>query len=131
MTGPGGFIDIAQNTPRVCFMGSFTASGMKASASGGILSIDREGKSKKFVKRVSQVTFSAATALETGQQVLYITERAVFRLKKKGLELIEIAPGVELERDILDQMDFVPDISPELKLMDERIFTEGKMGIGR
>ncbi len=131
MTGPGGFIDIAQNTPRVCFMGSFTASGMKASASGGILSIDREGKSKKFVKRVSQVTFSAATALETSQQVLYITERAVFRLKKKGLELIEIAPGVELERDILDQMDFVPDISPELKLMDERIFTEGKMGIGR
>ncbi len=128
MTGPGGFIDIAQNTSRVCFMGSFTASGFKVSVSNGNLKIDREGKAKKFVKQVSQVTFSASTALETGQEVLYITERAVFRLGSKGPELIEIAPGVDIEQDIIARMDFIPVVSPELKLMDKRIFTYGKMG---
>ena len=129
MTGPGGFIDIAQNTPRVCFMGSFTASGLKVTAADGRPSIEKEGRSKKFVRRVSQVTFSAAKALESGQHVLYITERAVFKLGERGPELIEIAPGAELERDILAQMDFDPAVSPELKFMDKRIFTPGKMGL--
>lgn len=131
MTGPGGFIDIAQNTSRVCFMGSFTASGLKVSASNGKLQIDSEGKSKKFVKQVSQVTFSAPAALENGQEVLYITERAVFRLSSKGPELIEIAPGVDIERDIFAQMDFMPVVSSELKQMDKRIFTFGKMEISK
>lgn len=129
MIGPGGFIDIAQNTPKVCFLGSFTASGLTVTAANGRLRIDREGRSKKFVRRVSQVTFSSAKALDTGQRVLYITERAVFRLCKSGLELIEIAPGADLERDILARMEFAPLVSPKLTLMDERIFTRGKMAL--
>jgi propionate CoA-transferase len=131
MTGPGGFINIAQNTSRVCFLGSFTAVGLKVSVSNGKLQIENEGRSKKFVKKVSQVTFSASRALETGQEVLYITERAVFRLSSKGPELIEIAPGIDIDHDIFTQMDFTPAVSSELKQMDKRIFTFGKMGISK
>lgn len=128
VVGPGGFINIAQNTPNVCFMGSFTTGGLKAMAQNGKLLIEREGKIKKFCSRVGQITFSAETALKTNQRVLYITERAVFRLIDTGLELIEIAPGVDLEKDVLAHMEFVPAISSDLKEMDERIFLEQKMG---
>lgn len=121
-TGPGGFINIVQNTPVVCFMCTFTASGLKASAENGKLTIIREGSEKKFRKTVGQVTFSGSYAAKNGQKILYITERAVFELKDGGLMLTEIAPGIDLEKDILAQMDFKPRISPRLKLMDERIF---------
>ena len=93
------------------------------------LRILAEGRERKFKKQVQQITFSADYARKKGQKVLYITERAVFRLEGRGLTLIEIAPGVDLEQDILRSMDFKPIISPELKLMDRRIFSEEPMGL--
>ena len=128
-TGPGGFINIVQNTPVVCFMCTFTAGGLKAGAADGKLRVLREGREKKFRKAVQQITFSGEFAKKSGQKILYITERAVFELKNEGLVLTEIAPGVDLERDVLAQMDFAPHISPELKLMDKRIFEKGLMHI--
>lgn len=127
--GPGGFINITQSTKNVCFMGGFTATKPTLEIENGGLKIVEEGKGVKFVKRVEQVTFSADYARETGQKILYITERAVFSLAEKGIELIEVASGVDVQRDILDKMDFVPQISPELRTMDERIFNSGKMGL--
>ena len=128
-TGPGGFINIVQNTPVVCFMCTFTAGGLKAATLDGKLCILQEGRERKFRKSVQQITFSGDFAKKSGQKILYITERAVFELKNKGLELVEIAPGVDLEKDIIAQMDFVPHISPELKQMDKRIFEKGLMHI--
>ena len=93
-------------------MGGFTASKPKLEIGGGRLGIVEDGAGVKFVKSVEQVTFSADYARETGQNILYITERAVFRLADRGIELIEIAPGVDLERDILAHMEFAPAISP-------------------
>lgn len=127
--GPGGFIDIAQNARKICFMGTFTAVGLKEHVENGRLVIDTEGKKNKFKRRVEQITFSGRYALETGQTVLYITERAVFRLTGEGLTLIEIAPGVDLEQDILSHMDFTPAIADDLAIMDARIFREEKMGL--
>lgn len=129
LAGCGGFIDIAQNAHQLIFCGTFTAGGLKTAAGDGKLTILQEGRNKKFVQQVDQVTFSAKYAVEIGQPVLFITERAVLRLTKQGLELIEIAPGVELERDVLAQMDCMPVVSPDLKLMDERIFRDAPMGL--
>ncbi|MCD8007254.1 MAG: 3-oxoacid CoA-transferase [Oscillospiraceae bacterium] len=129
-TGPGGFINISQSTPEVIFLFAFTAGKNDIIAHDGKLEIRQDGKPVKFVKEVGQVTFSAQYAQESGQKVLYITERAVFRLTEKGLELIEIAPGVDLQKNILEKMDFEPIVSPELRLMDERIFREEPMGLG-
>ena len=95
----------------------------------GKLVILEEGREKKFIKKVEQITFSAKYANETNQEVLYVTERCVFKLTKDGLELIEIAPGVNLEKDILAHMDFKPIVSDDLKLMDERIFKDTPMGL--
>ncbi|MDQ5945949.1 MAG: propionate CoA-transferase, partial [Pseudomonadota bacterium] len=95
----------------------------------GQLKILREGKTKKFVQEVEHRTFSGAYAGKRGQPVLYVTERCVFQLTNGGLELIEIAPGVDLERDILAQMSFRPTISPQLRLMDARIFADAPMGL--
>lgn len=128
-TGPGGFINISQNTPKVYFMGAFTSGKLKVNIGDGALTILEEGSGKKFIRKVQQITFSAAYARQTGQEVLYITERAVFRLEEKGVTLIEIAPGVDLQRDILDQMEFEPILSPELKQMDPRLFRAAKMGL--
>lgn len=128
-TGPGGFINISQNTKKVYFMGTFTAGGLKADISDGKLTILREGASKKFIRSVQQITFSGQYARQSGQQVTYITERAVFRLTDKGLTLTEIAPGVDLQRDILNQMEFEPIIAPDLKQMDPRIFCDKPMGL--
>lgn len=127
--GPGGFINISQNTPKVCFMGAFTAGKSLITVEGGRLNILQDGPGKKFIDHVQQVTFSAEYANRVGQTVLYITERAVFTLTPEGIMLTEIAPGVDLERDILAHMEFQPIISDGLKQMDPRIFKEGKMGI--
>lgn len=126
-TGPGGFIDISQNTPKVCFVGTFTVGGLKEAVNDGKLEILQEGKYVKFVKHVQQISFSGNYAREHGQKVKYVTERAVFELRKEGMTLTEIAPGVDLERDILAHMDFRPLIAEDLKEMDERIFREERM----
>ena len=128
-TGPGGFINIVQSTDTICFLCTFTAGGLKTAVTDHQLRILAEGRERKFKKQVQQITFSADYARKKGQKVLYITERAVFRLEDRGLTLIEIAPGVDLEQDILRSMDFKPIISPELKLMDRRIFSEEPMGL--
>lgn len=123
-TGCGGFINITQNSKKVVFCSSFTAGGLKVAVEDTKLLIKQEGKAKKFVKQVEQVTFSGAYAASTKQPVLYITERAVFQLQNGEVTLIEIAPGMNLERDILAQMEFTPHISPELKLMPSCIFRQ-------
>ena len=128
-TGPGGFINISQNTPKVHFIGTFTAGGLKEEVCDGRLVILQEGRQKKFRKAVQQITFSGGYAKSTGQKVMYITERAVFELTPDGLLLTEIAPGIDLQKDVLDQMEFMPLISENLRLMDERIFREGRMGL--
>lgn len=128
-TGPGGFINISQNTPKVCFMGGFTAGKADITVVDGHLNIRVDGPGVKFVEKVQQITFSADYARQTGQEVLYITERAVFRLAEDGIELIEIAPGMDLQKDILNKMAFRPLIAEDLKLMDHRIFREEKMGL--
>lgn len=111
LIGPGGFMEIAQNAKKVVFCGTFDAQGSKVSWSHGRLSVLQAGKVRKFVDHVERITFSADFARRHGQDVLYITERAVFRLASEGLELIEIAPGIEIERDILPFMEFRPSMS--------------------
>jgi len=128
-TGPGGFIDISQNAKTVCFLGMFTAGDLDLSVEQGQLKINTEGRQKKFVKEVEQKTFSGKYAARHGQRVLYITERCVFSLCEEGLELIEIAPGIDLETQVLALMDFVPIMRRPPRLMDERIFRIGRMGI--
>lgn len=127
--GPGGFIDITQNTKKLCFVGTFTADGLKCDIIDGKIKILSEGRERKFKKRVEQITFSGKNAVKNNQEVIYITERAVFKLSKDGVILTEIAPDINLERDILANMDFKPEISENLKIMDERIFRDEKMGL--
>lgn len=122
IAGTGGFVDITQNTPAIVFTGTFTAGGLKEHIEDGKLIIDHEGKSDKIVGNVQQITFSGNVAFNNKQQVYYVTERAVFKLVENGIELIEIAPGIDLEKDILAHMGFKPHISSNLKLMDGRIF---------
>lgn len=123
LSGCGGAINISQNAKKVVFCGTFTAKGLKISVENGQLKILSEGEIKKFVDTVDQITFSGEYANKVDQPVLYVTERAVFELTKDGLELIEIAPGVDLQKDILDQMTFAPIVSKDLKLMDADIFS--------
>jgi propionate CoA-transferase len=111
LIGPGGFMEIAQNAKKVVFCGTFDAQGSKVEWSDGRLSIVQPGKIHKFVNDVERITFSGDFGRKRGQEVLYITERAVFRLASEGLELIEVAPGIEIERDVLPYMDFRPRIS--------------------
>ena len=115
LAGAGGFINITQNSRIVVFVGTFTAGGLQVAVKDGTLVIEREGKAKKFVKRVEQVTFSGRYAAAKGQRVLYVTERCVFRLGARGLELIEVAPGIDVGRDILAQMEFEPIVDARLR----------------
>lgn len=126
--GTGGFIDISATSKKIIFCGTLTAGSLKTEITDGKLNIVQEGRVKKFIRELPEITFSGKIALERGLDVRYITERAVFTLKEDGLHLIEIAPGVDLQKDILDKMDFTPVISPELKLMDERLFIDAAMG---
>ncbi|MDR1489094.1 MAG: hypothetical protein LBS65_01215 [Desulfovibrio sp.] len=130
ITGCGGFINITQNAKRLFYCGTFTAKGLKIKADDGKLVIVKEGEVKKFLKKVGHVTFSGEYAASIGQQVRYITERAVFELKKDGLYLIEVAPGIDIEKDILNQMEFKPVIEGTPKLMDARIFRDAIIGLG-
>jgi propionate CoA-transferase len=127
--GPGGFINISQNAKKVVFVGTFTAGNLQVSITNGMLSIDQEGKERKFIKQVEQKTFSGRYAAHNHKPVLYVTERCVFSLTQEGMELIEIAPGVDLQKNVLDQMAFRPIIKGTLKLMDARIFATEAMGL--
>ena len=129
--GAGGFINISQNTKKVFFMGNFTAGKPEIDITGSGLKIDKDDGGAKYVKKVQQITFSGKYAVENGQEVMYISERAVFRLTKNGLELIEIAPGADLQKDILNRMEFTPLISKNLKTMDPRLFNEARMGLDK
>ena len=129
LAGAGGFIDITQNAKQVVYCGTFTAKGLKTECRDGKLVITQEGAKKKFVKKVEQITFSGDYAVKVKQPVLYITERAVFELRPEGVTLIEIAPGIDLQTQVLDQMEFMPKIADDLKLMDERIFRDELMGL--
>lgn len=122
IAGCGGFINITQSAKQVYFCGTFTTKGLVIECRQNKLVILSEGAQKKFIPQVEQVTFSAKQAVNSQRPVLYITERAVFALTPQGLELKEIAPGVDLERDILSQMQFVPILSPQLKLMPASLF---------
>jgi len=126
LAGAGGFINITQNSRTVVFVGTFTAGGLKTAIVDGQLNIVQEGRARKFVNKIEQVTFSGPYAASTGQNVLYVTERCVFRLTPEGLELIEVAPGIDIEKHILAQMDFRPIINTPTQ-MDARIFRDEPM----
>jgi propionate CoA-transferase len=126
LAGAGGFINITQNSGIVIFVGTFTAGGLDVTVQDGRLVIRKEGRSRKFVQRIEQVTFSGAYAAKNGQRVLYVTERCVFKLGAQGLELIEVAPGVDIERDIFAHMDFRPVVNQPVS-MDPRIFLDEPM----
>jgi len=129
IAGVGGFVNITQGAKGIVFCGTLTAGGLKVAIENARVVIHQEGKIKKFVKKVEHLTFSGPFSLKKGQTVLYVTERGVFQLGAAGLTLIEIAPGVDLKKEILSQMEFTPQISPNLKEMDLRIFREEPMGI--
>src|SRR5919205_2735641 len=128
LAGAGGFINISQNARKVVFAGTFTAGGLAIAVEDGRLRILHEGKSRKFVEAVEQITFSGDYAAETGQPVFYVTERCVFRRTPAGMELAEVAPGIDIARDILGQMGFEP-IIHDPKPMDARLFGEPMMGL--
>ena len=129
LAGAGGFINISQNAKQVVFVGTFTAGGLKVKLEGGRVQILQEGRVKKFVDRVEHLTFSGALALQKGQPVLYVTERCVFALTDGGMKLVEIAPGIDMEKDILKLMDFQPIIDAAPRVMDPRIFGTTPMGL--
>jgi propionate CoA-transferase len=128
IAGCGGFIDISQNTKKVVFCGTFTAGGGNIKIKDGKIKIEKEGKYRKLLDHVDQITFSGEFAQAHGQKVYYVTERAVFILTRKGLELIEIAPGIDLEKNVLEHMDFKP-LVKKVKIMDKNIFGQNKMNL--
>ena len=127
--GTGGFINIAQNSKTVVFSGTLTAGGLEVDISDRKLRLLKEGRFTKFVTSQAEVTFSGPDAFGRGQKVIYITERAVFTLGREGLVLVEVAPGIDLDKDVLAHMEFTPIISEHLKEMDPRIYSHGQMGI--
>ena len=126
--GPGGFPVIAGGAPRTYFAGAFSAGKAKIDIVNGKLQIAQDGEIQKFVEKVFRVVFSGHQAIKYGHEILYVTERAVFRLAKQGVILEEIAPGVDIDKDIISKMNFVPNQSSSVKQMDERLFYEGNMG---
>jgi propionate CoA-transferase len=125
--GVGGFINISQNAKCVVFGGTLTTGDLDIAWAQGKTLIRREGRYKKFVPKLEQVCYSAAMGRAQDQTTLFVTERAVFRVGIQGLELIEIAPGLDLERDVIGQMGFRPQLAPDIRVMDARIFQEGPM----
>lgn len=128
LAGAGGFINISQNARAVVFCGTFTAQGLDVAVSGDGIEIRREGQACKFLKAVEQVTFAGRRAARLGQPVLFVTERCVFALTVDGLKLVEIAPGIDLQHDILDRME-IPPIIDEVATMDTRLFQPGDMNL--
>ncbi len=129
VVGPGGFINISQNAKKVVFCGTFTGGGLTVGLDDGRLTVVKEGRYRKFVPEVDQITFSPVEALREGRTVLYVTERAVFEFTAEGMTLREIAPGVDLEKDILAQLPWQPVIPVPPALMDERLFRSETMSL--
>lgn len=127
--GTGGFVNICAGSRKVVLCGTLRAGGLQTLVGDGKICIEKEGRFEKMLEKVGDITFSGEQAEKQGQEVIFITERAVFRLIKGKVVLTEIAPGVDLQKDILDQMGFKPEISEQLVQMDERIFREGPMGM--
>ena len=128
LAGCGGFINISQNSRKVIFLSTFSSSGMEIKIADGHVRVVREGKFFKFVDHVGQITFSGQYAVERQQEILYVTERCVFRLSDSGLELTEVAPGIDIERDIIQKMPFVPRVNDPVE-MDASIFRPEPMGL--
>ena len=129
VAGCGGFINITQTADTVVFCGTFTAGGLEVAIDRGAVQVVQEGKHRKFIEEVEHRTFSGEYAGEQGQHVLYVTERAVFELREGSLTLTEIAPGIDLEAEVLAQMDFTPAVADDLRDMDPRIFRNARMGL--
>lgn len=127
--GQGGFIDISQSSKKIVFCTYFKAKGLRGTVDREGLHISTEGKIPKFVSAVEQITYNGDYARQRGQEVVIITERCVFRLEAEGITLTEVAPGIDIEKDILAQMDFKPQISKNLKIMDHRIFARRTNGM--
>jgi propionate CoA-transferase len=127
--GVGGFINISQNAKCVVFSGTLTAGDLDVTWEDGKTVIRKEGKHRKFVPRLEQICYAADLGRDKGQTTLFVTERAVFRVGASGLELCEVAPGIDPERDVIAHMGFRPAIAPDLRTMDERIFRPGLMGL--
>src|SRR5262249_2219349 len=129
IVGIGGFINISQNARKVVFSGTFTAAGLKLECSGGSMRILTEGRTRKFVPAIEQICYNASFAEQQGRTAVFVTERAVFRAIDGALELIEIAPGVDLERDVVAHMAAMPRIPSNLRIMDRRLFAPEPMGL--
>ncbi|WP_347254017.1 acyl CoA:acetate/3-ketoacid CoA transferase [Leminorella grimontii] len=128
-TGAGGFIDITQNARHVVFCSTFTAKGLEVEFRDGKVNIVQEGTVKKLVKDINQISYNGEIARAKGQKMHLVTERAVFELTERGPMLIEIAPGIDLEKDVLQQMEFKPLIAEPLALMDPALFKEENFGL--
>jgi len=129
--GPGGFPNISARTGRINFVGTLNARGLELGFADGRLQIQSEGTLAKFVSDVREISFSGEQALARGQQVRYITERAVFELREEGVTLIEIAEGLDVQRDVVERMGFAPAIAEDLKPIDPRVYRDGVMGLAR
>jgi acyl CoA:acetate/3-ketoacid CoA transferase len=125
--GCGGFVDITSHSRKIVFSGFFRTGGLELDVGDGKLAIVREGKVAKFVPQVEHVTFSGRRGREQRQQVTYVTERCVIELRERGLTVVEIAPGVDLQRDVLAQAMFPLAVADDLCTMDARLFTDAPM----
>src|SRR5690606_1746044 len=129
LRGPGGFPNISAHTPRICYVGTFTTGGLRGAIEDGRLQIIEEGMVSKFVEDVTEISFSGRMATERGQQVKYITERAVFDLIDGVVTLTEMAEGIDAEKDVLAHMGFEPAVADDLTTLDPRVFADGPMGL--
>jgi propionate CoA-transferase len=129
LRGPGGFPNISARTKKICFVGTLTARGLDVAAEDGRLQIRAEGALPKFVEEVREVSFSGRMARENGQEVRFITERAVFALREDGVTLIEVAEGIDVRRDVLDRMAFAPIVPDDVGTIDPRVYAAGPMGL--
>ena len=126
--GAGGFVDITAQAKKIVFSGFFTA-GADLAVEVGRLVIRREGKVKKLVEAVEHVSFSGRRAIAQGQHITYVTERCVMELRPAGVTVTEIAPGAELERDILAQSGFPLQVADDLRTMDAALFRPALIGL--
>jgi propionate CoA-transferase len=130
VNGPGGFVNISQGARKVVFSGTLTAGGLDIQPDGaGGVRLAREGRVRKWVREVQQITFNGRFALERGREVMYVTDRGVFRLTPDGMTLAEVAPGIDVARDVLGQIDFPVRVAPDLRSMDARLFCQAPMGL--